>query len=230
MKLYILSIDLKSNGLEDHFNELLTFLDEDNRCKILKVKNKEAQTRSLAGQLLIRSIIHNDLNIPNTDIRFSKNEYGKPYLENNPDFHFNITHSNNQIVCITDGDRVGVDVQHIKPIGLDLARKFFTEQEHLLLTNIVSYHERLETFYDIWTLKESFIKAVGKGFHIPLNTFNLVHEDKLVSSIYFEESSYYFRRYDTIENYKLSVCSVNPDFDSHINHVEPEELVLIYKQ
>lgn len=229
MKLFILSIDLKSNALNDHFNEFLTFLDEDNRCKILKVKNKEAQTRSLAGQLLIRSIIHNDLNIPNTDIRFSKNEYEKPYLENNPDFHFNISHSHNQIVCVTGGDRVGVDVQHIKPIGLDLARKFFTKQEYLLLTNIYPCYKRLQAFYNLWTLKESFIKAVGKGLHIPLNTFNLAHEDKLVSSIHFEESSYYFRQYDTIENCKLSVCSVSPDFASHVIHVEPEELALNIK-
>jgi 4'-phosphopantetheinyl transferase len=230
MKLFILSIDLYSNVLNDNFNELLTFLDEYNRCKILKVKKKEAQTRSLAGQLLIRYIIHNDLNIPNTDLRFSKNEYGKPYLENNPDFHFNISHSNNQIVCVTGGDRVGVDVQHIQPISLDLARKFFTKQEYLQLINIYPYCKRLEAFHDLWTLKESLIKAVGKGLQIPLNAFNLAHEDKLVSSIYFEESSYYFRQYDKIENYKLSVCSVSPDFASHAIHVEPEQFISCFSK
>lgn len=230
MKLFILNIDLYSNVLNDNLNELLTFLDDYNRCKILKVKNKEAQTRSLAGQLLIRSIIHNDLNIPDTDIRFSKNEYGKPHLENNTDFHFNISHSNNQIVCATDWNRVGIDVQHIKPISLGLARKFFTEQEYHLLTNIVPYHKRLECFYDLWTLKESFIKAVGKGLHIPLNTFNLAHEDKLVPSIYFDESTYYFRQYDTIANYKLSVCSTSPDFTSDVIHVKPEQFISYFSK
>lgn len=228
MKLYILSIDIKSNVLNDNFYELLTFLDEYNRYKILKVKNKESQIRSLAGQLLIRSMIQHDLNIPNTDIRFSKNEYGKPYLENNPDFHFNISHSNSQIVCVTGGYRVGVDVQHIKPISLDLAKKFFTKQEYLQLNNIYPYRKRLKALYDIWTLKESFIKAVGKGLYIPLHTFNLVHEDKLVSSIHFEESSYYFKQYDTIKNYKLSVCSVSPDFASHALPVEPEQLTRFF--
>lgn len=230
MKLFILSMDIKSNVLNDNFNELLTFLDVYNRYKILKVKNKEAQIRSLAGQLLIRSIIHNDLNIPNTDIMFSKNEYGKPYLENNPDFHFNISHSQNQIVCVSSCNCVGIDIQHIELISLDLARKFFTKQEYLHLINLYPYRKRLEAFYDIWTLKESFIKAVGKGLHIPLNTFNLVHEDKLVSSIHFDESSYYFKQYNTIENYKLSVCSVSPDFASHVLHVEPEHLTRFFSK
>ncbi|MFB5759220.1 hypothetical protein [Paenibacillus medicaginis] len=48
--------------------------------------------RSLAGQLLIRSMITNDLHIRNMDIRFSKSKYGKPYLENNPDFASHVIH------------------------------------------------------------------------------------------------------------------------------------------
>ncbi|MFP7288221.1 4'-phosphopantetheinyl transferase superfamily protein [Shouchella clausii] len=230
MKLFALSIDLYLTVLRDHFKEMLVFLDDYNRYKILKVKNQEAQIRSLAGQLLIRYIITNDLHIKNRDIRLLKNKYGKPYLENNPDFHFNISHSQNQIVCVAGTNRVGIDVQHMKPISkcLNLSKKFFTHQEYCYLINVVSYHKRIENFYEIWTLKESFIKAVGKGFHIPLNTFNVIHEDKLASFIYFEESNYYFKQYDTIETYKLSVCSASPDFASDVIHVKPEKLIRFF--
>lgn len=180
--------------------------------------------------MLIRYIINQYLNIQNAYIKFSVNKYGKPHLDDNPNFHFNISHSNNKIVCVTSDNRVGIDVQHIVPICLDLARKFFTNQEYLQLISKYPYHKRLEAFYDIWTLKESFIKAVGKGLHIPLNTFNLAKDDKLISSMYFEESFYYFMQYDTIDHYKLSVCSTSPDFTSHVVHVKPEELISYFLQ
>lgn len=230
MKLFALNIDLYSTVLRDHFKEMLNFLDDYNRIKILKIKNQEAQIRSLAGQLLIRYIITNDLPILNRDIRLSKNKYGKPYLKDHPNFHFNISHSQNQIVCVTGRNRVGIDVQHMKQMAnfLNLSKKIFAHQEYCHLINIVSYYKRLEAFYDIWTLKESFIKAVGKGFHIPLNTFILVHEEKLVSSVYFEQSTYYFKQYDTIEHYRLSVCSASPDFASHVIHVKPEKLIRFF--
>ncbi len=65
---------------------------------------------------------------------------------------------------------VGVDIEKIRPIDFAIAERFFTASEYRLLMDTAE-QERLQLFYTLWTLKESYIKFVGKGLSIPLDSF-----------------------------------------------------------
>ncbi|MFR1708224.1 MAG: 4'-phosphopantetheinyl transferase family protein [Clostridium sp.] len=58
-----------------------------------KFLNKEDEIRTLIGDILIRTIITEDLGIRNDNISFDKNPYGKPYLKDYLNLNFNISHS-----------------------------------------------------------------------------------------------------------------------------------------
>ena len=99
IKIYAIKTKEKNNDCI--FNKCLTFLSDEKRCEIRKYHNPMDAQRALLSDILIRTIICKSTNIKNSDIIFLKNKYGKPSLVNHPNFHFNISHSNQWVVCAT---------------------------------------------------------------------------------------------------------------------------------
>lgn len=107
--------------------------------------------------------------------RFVTNEYGRPAIANahTPPLQFNISHTRDLIVmalCL-EGE-LGVDVEHSDRRGqtVEIAERFFSPREVTQLRAMPGSFQR-DRFFDLWTLKESYIKARGMGLSIPLNSF-----------------------------------------------------------
>ena len=60
----------------------------------------------------------------------------------------------------------------MEAINMDIAKRYFHITEFNALLDC-DPSVRLSRFFDLWTLKESYIKAVGKGLHLPLDSFAL---------------------------------------------------------
>ena len=128
---------------------------------------------SLVSRALVRYLIAEVTRKDPQSLRFSTNEHGKPFLVGFPEIHFNLSHSHGAAVCALCRDAaVGVDVEDLgRHTNLSIARRFFSSYETALVTK-ASDTEKRKLFFDIWTLKEAYIKAVGKGLSIPLNSFS----------------------------------------------------------
>ena len=162
--------------------------------------------RTLYGDLLVRYLACNKLKIHNNELVFCYNEFGKPFLKNYSDFHFNISHSGVWVVCEISKKKVGIDIEQMKWIDLDIAKRFLSESEYKMLMSQPEY-ARTEYFYNLWTLKESYIKCVGKGLPIPLNHFSISFDDHLISIVPTTSPAMYFSQIFLDNEYKLSVCS-----------------------
>jgi 4'-phosphopantetheinyl transferase len=156
----------------DEFKQMMHCVSEERRAKVQRFIKPEDADRGLLGDVLIRSIICSKLNMTNKEIHFTAEPYGKPCVAGLQSFHFNIAHSGHWIVCAVDCDPVGIDIEEIKPISLDVAKYFFSMQE---LRWLMDQNEaaRLSCFYELWTLKESFVKWLGKGLTCPLYSFSV---------------------------------------------------------
>lgn len=163
--------------------------------------------RSLYSDVLVRYIICKKFNITNTSIRFYTNGYGKPYFSNYNEFYFNIGHSHEWVLVGISKSELGVDIEYISDCRLDIAKRFFTTEEHEDLINTpVLYQSKL--FYDLWCLKESYIKYKGLGLSINLNTFQTKVAG--VSSMIFTEKNEKInvKNYSVDLNYCAGSCSI----------------------
>jgi len=167
---------------KDVFNRFLSLVSDVKKERILRYRMYEDAQRSLLGDILARYAICKRLGIRNHDLVFGTNEYGKPILTIPGGVHFNISHSENWVVCAADNNQVGIDVEVIKPVNINIAESFFSKYEYLALLNQPE-ETQLKYFYMIWTLKESYIKAEGKGLSIPLNSFTVRKEGNNINAI-----------------------------------------------
>ncbi|TQV85984.1 4'-phosphopantetheinyl transferase family protein [Aliikangiella coralliicola] len=108
---------------------------------------------------------------------FDKNDFGKPFISNSEivkPVRFNISHTDKLVtIAVTSNQEVGVDVEYLPRLGkmLEIANRFFSpkETEHLFA---LPPEKRKNRFFDLWTLKEAYIKACGMGLSIPLDHFS----------------------------------------------------------
>lgn len=142
-------------------------------------KTEEKRADSLRGYHLLNNAL-NGLGFDTCGAEIFSNEYGKPYIKNCPYF-FSLSHSFGKSFCALGNAEVGCDVEKIRKIDLSVAKRFFYRDESDRVFSF-SGEERITEFFKIWTLKESFMKAVSKGFSLLPSSFSVLGESgKIVS-------------------------------------------------
>ena len=138
------------------------------RQKAEALRRPEDRWRSLAAGLLLRhalAVLGIDPAEPVTD------PYGKPYLPGGP--AFSLSHSGDYALCAVAERDVGCDIQRIGGFDERLARRCLTRAEYADVLAQADPGARALRFYRYWTLKESFIKAVGLGLRLPLREIDI---------------------------------------------------------
>ncbi|MHC6529706.1 4'-phosphopantetheinyl transferase family protein [Vibrio proteolyticus] len=138
---------------------------------------------------LKRKLLGDIIGVKPLELSFKTGEYGKPELitPQYMDIQFNLSHTNGLVVvAVAYQTKIGVDVELVDS-RIDtkmLASSFFSEHEVALL-NTFPDDERTEVFFHLWTLKEAFVKADGRGLSKRLNEFYVT--DLKVQSCLFDK-------------------------------------------
>lgn len=203
----IVNLDLSFLEDDSVFNEYLNCIKPYRLKKINKLNNKEDKIRSLGAELAIKKAFEL-FGLYYKDEEILIDENGKPYLKSNHAY-FNYSHSNNRALCVVSSSRVGCDIELIKNNKEEIASRFFTINEF----NNIKCSGSNDAFYKIWTLKESFIKCIGLGLKIPLNSFEInVNNDDIKINQKINKNEYKFLSY-MVDGYELAICLENPQFD-----------------
>jgi len=220
-RIYISRIN--ENLGKDRTEYLLQYLSKENIERFHKFHFIKDSLRTLCGEIIVRAVISKQFDIKNDQIKIEKNFYGKPYIPNLP-IHFSISHAGDWVVCAFSTRNIGIDIEQIKDIQLDIAERFFSREEYNFLME-KEESERQESFYDLWTLKESYIKWIGSGLSTPLDSFYFTISDKGISVVNPNEVDIpYFKQY-SVDGYKLSVCSTVSAFPDNMNLINIDEIV-----
>lgn len=154
---------------EGFFNHLLQQLPFPIQNKVIRYRKWEDKQRSLFGKLLLikglRSVGLNSYSLK--DLKYTR--FLKPYFDNHVDF--NISHSGEYTICaISETSKIGIDVEMILDIPLIDFDSQFSQKEW---QTVLQAKNPLHYFYTLWTMKESFLKAIGSGLNVPLNEVNI---------------------------------------------------------
>ena len=154
---------------------------------------------SCGAYLLLKKLLSEE-NI--NDPIFKSQKYGKAYISNYKNIHFNLSHSGKIVLCAISDKEVGVDVEYIdREIDLNIAKHYFYNREY---ENIMNAKNRPEEFFKYWVLKESYMKYTGLGMNLNLDSFEIIIEDKI--RLKNDNTNLKFNLFD-IEDYKIAIAS-----------------------
>ncbi len=172
----------------------------------------------LVAHALLRSTLSRYTGIDPLDWRFATNAYGRPDVDSPATWRslrFNISHTTGLVaVAVTKNRDVGVDVEwNQRPgLGVELADRYFSPAEVKDLLRVATERQK-RTFFDYWTLKESYIKARGMGLSLPLDrfSFHLAGEGPVTISIdpdlADDAGSWYFEKHYPTGEHTLAVAA-----------------------
>ena len=129
---------------------------------------------SCGAYLLLRKLLCEE-NITNP--HFKTEKYGKAYISNHENIHFNLSHSEKMVLCAISDMEVGTDVEYIdRKIDLNIAKHYFYNGEY---ESIMKAENKPDEFFKYWVLKESYMKYTGLGMNLKLDSFEIIIEDKI---------------------------------------------------
>jgi 4'-phosphopantetheinyl transferase len=199
--LQVYAIEIKDFISYIRFLHFIDYVDEEKRKRILKFYHLEDAQRSLFSELLARYMLWKSTGESIGKTTFQVGSYGKPYYSNS-DMHFNISHSDRMILGVIGNREVGIDIERITGADIDIAKHFFTEGERDLILSQKDEDTRSKVFFEIWTRKESFLKAIGTGLNTSLTSFD-VCEDQ----VYYEGRQYDIKNIDIKPEYSAAICT-----------------------
>ena len=208
---------------ESHLSLLKSNVSDQRRNRVETLYNSEKAKQQLASESLISMVVRKERGMK--EIGFGTCPHGKPFIVGLPNFYYNLSHSGEWVVCATDRAPIGIDIEMVRPVNIDLARLYFSTAEYRSLIGKTE-PEKNRLFFDLWTLKESYIKAKGGGLTIPLDSFTIYSEQGRIRVLSQDgPEEVFFKRYELGLSYRVSVCACNDDFSVGIALVDLDDLL-----
>ena len=162
--------------------------------KTARLKHDNMKKQSIAADVLINRGMKEKFPNIKTPVIWDYDQYGKPYFTDFPEIYMNISHSGDYTVCVLSDSPVGIDIQHIREVGQNVLKRYFTDEEQEYVGSDI------ERFYELWVRKESFSKAVGRGLQLPLKGISVLDD-----TVFYENTVYEFTVCDIDKDYKMCI-------------------------
>lgn len=184
---------LSDQAVEDS----LPYLDDKRRSRIRRLRVPLKRAQCVVTGLLLTKVL--GINGVAPSLVYGAN--GKPYLADNPDTFFSITHSDKWVfLAVADGE-IGIDAQAPRKVCPRLAARSTSPEELAWVKENTEPH-----FTRLWTMKEAYLKYTGTGLTVPIRSVSL---DIPPTDGYDEENHCHWTLL-THDDIPLSVCTANP--------------------
>lgn len=145
------------------------------RVRAARFHNDIDARHFLARRAATRRLLAPRLGIQPDAVVVARGPFGKPYLPASS-IGVSVSHSGPLVlIAIADGLPLGCDIEQAIPRAdlLAIAEQYFTRAEFALIEALAP-NQRVAAFYDCWTRKEAYLKAVGAGMSLPMNSFEFI--------------------------------------------------------
>jgi len=160
----------------ENFSQVINLLPADEAAEINKKLKNTDKEMALLSKILTRTLLSEYTEGNPLSLRFNKGKYGKPYLPQYPHVHYNLSHAGNILCLVIADSEIGVDIEKEKEIE-DAVMQFSCSQEEYDQLKSFIPESRISSFFKIWCLKESFLKAIGTGLYRELKSFSIMEDE-----------------------------------------------------
>jgi 4'-phosphopantetheinyl transferase len=154
----------------------LDSLSADERERVSRFRFEHLKTSFTLSRGILRALLGRYLSIAPDRVGFAYGARGKPRLAfPEAPLEFNLAHSGRfAMYAFVSGCELGVDIEEVRPIPdqENIVRRFFSPEECEEWLHLEP-SERDEAFFCCWTRKEAYIKALGNGLSMPLDSFRV---------------------------------------------------------
>lgn len=174
VRVWLVALDRSAAAVE----RLRAILTADERERADRFHFHHDATRWTVARATLRSILGETLGVEPRHVRFVHGERGKPELAEpfaRSGLRFNLSHSAGLALCALTGKRrIGVDIERVRPLAdlEQIADRTFSPREREAIRRLAPEF-RHEAFFNCWTRKEAYIKAIGEGLAHPLDRFSV---------------------------------------------------------
>jgi 4'-phosphopantetheinyl transferase len=223
----VFAMDISVEAMAESYEQMLCCVSDEKRNRVQRFFRKEDALRGLGGEVLVRWLACSRLCVGNDQLSFARSQHGKPFLGGYPELQFNVSHAGKWVLCAMDAEPLGVDIEEIRPIDLEVGRICFSEQEFAELMQRPE-KERLNHFYELWTLKESFAKADGRGLNLPLKkvTFSAGQAGGVIHTDGWDSPYRYYKQYSIEAGYKAAVAASHERFPDTVHFISCTDIQL----
>jgi 4'-phosphopantetheinyl transferase len=146
-------------------NACLALLDGTERQRALCLSDPRAMEEFVKTRALLRRLLAQHTGRPADALEITTAVSGKPMLLDSGDVHFNISHSQGRALVAISSAEIGIDIERIDCLVdyWGVANSVFSRCELELLRSVPETR-KLEAFFSLWTRKEAYLKATGRGF------------------------------------------------------------------
>ncbi|MEX0272325.1 4'-phosphopantetheinyl transferase superfamily protein [Leptolyngbyaceae cyanobacterium UHCC 1019] len=198
-------------------DQLLQTLSSDEQDRIKRLQSNQHRYRAIASRGILRSILAHYLTCNPKTVQFQYGIHGKPGVNHSslPSLEFNLSHSEDLIVCAIALQSVGIDVEFLRevPYRDQLIKRYFSLQEQSML-NALPAEAKNQAFFEYWTGKEAMLKATGLGiFDLKKVELNSIAKSvQLSSSPGCDQSSaaWHLYSFEPSSNYFASIAIAMP--------------------
>lgn len=190
-----------------------TYLSKQRIDKVSQYKYFKDQRLSALAYLLLRYALITEYNIEEYP-EFTFGEYGKPFLKNDNRIFFNMSHSNEGILCGVSENEIGVDITDIDPDNLDCFKSAMHLEEQEKIKNDAM---PAKIFSRYWALKESYLKCIGVGIGPILKTLNFAPYGS-------QQFTYNHKQMQTFYSEKTIIASCSKNIEP-INFVSKNDIL-----
>lgn len=155
-----------------------TLLSDAERQRASRFAFDRDRRRFTVARALLRQLLAARLGVRPESVELVYGAHGKPALARrcaDSDLRFNVSHCDDVAVyAFSRGREIGIDVEAIRVIrdADDIAGRFFSRRENEAYLALDPRDKPLG-FFNCWTRKEAFIKALGDGLYHPLDAFDV---------------------------------------------------------
>lgn len=167
----LFDLDLSRDDLDACYSQL----DASERQRAARFRQVRDRDRFVARRGRMREQLARDIGLAPRDLRIVEDDHGKPFSPDDPDLGFNLSHSNGLALLATiRGGPIGCDIEWRNPdlACPKVAERLFAADEYAALTALPA-QQWIEGFYNCWTRKEAYVKALGLGLSYPLDSFSV---------------------------------------------------------